>query len=109
MNLARLLSEAASDRPGHAALVFEGRDYTYEDLDRLTDRFASALADLEVGTGDVVAVWLDSTPELIVAYLGSVKAGAVPNVVNGLLTPEEVRAVVSDSGAHLLVTDPVRW
>ena len=52
---------------------------------------------------------LDSSPELVVAYLGASKAGVVPNVVNGMLKPDEVRAVVADSGARLLVTDPDRW
>ena len=59
--------------------------------------------------GEVVAIWLDSSPELVIAYLGALKAGVVPNVVNGMLKPDEVRAVVADSGARLLVTDPDRW
>ncbi len=37
------------------------------------------------------------------------KAGVVPNVVNTSLKPEEVRLVVSDSKALLLLTDPLRW
>jgi long-chain acyl-CoA synthetase len=37
------------------------------------------------------------------------KAGVVPNVVNAMLGPEEVRHIVADSEALLLVTDPDRW
>ena len=109
MNVAHLLTEAAKDRPHHTALLFEGRAFTYDELDRLTDRVASALTGLEAGRGEVVAIFLDSGPELLVAYLGALKAGAVPNVVNGSLQPEEVRHVVADSGARVLVTDPDRW
>jgi long-chain acyl-CoA synthetase len=109
MNIARLLNEAASERPGHPAFLFEDRAYTYEALDRLTDRFAGVLDDRGIGPGDVIAIFLDSSPELIIAFVGALKAGAVPNVVNGMLKPEEVRAVVSDSGARLLVIDPERW
>ena len=97
MNVAHLLTEAAKDRPHHTALFFEDRAFTYEALDRLTDRAASALTGLGAGRGEVVAIFLDSGPELLVGYLGALKAGAVPNVVNAALQPEEVRHVVADS------------
>jgi long-chain acyl-CoA synthetase len=111
MNLAQLLTEAASDRPGHPAFLCEGRTFTYAELDRLSDRFADALGPggLDVGAGGVAAIWLDSSAELLIAFLGALKAGVVPNVVNGMLKPEEVRAVVADSDARLLVTDRDRW
>jgi long-chain acyl-CoA synthetase len=109
MNIAQLLTEAASDRPGHPAFVWEDQTFTYADLNQLTDRFAAALDGLGVGAGEVAAIWLDSSPELMIAYLGALKAGVVPNVVNGMLKPEEVRTVVADSGARVLVTDPDRW
>ena len=109
MNVAHLLTEAAKDRPDHNAISFEDRDFTYEELDRLTDRAANALVGLEAGQGEVVAIFLESGPELLVGYLGALKAGAVPNVVNAALQPEEVRHVVADSGARVLITDPDRW
>jgi len=109
VNVADLLRNAARDRPEHTALLFEGSARTYAELDRLADRFANALGPLGVGPGGVVALFLDSGPELVIAYLGALRAGAVPNVVNGALKPEEVRLVVADSGARVLVVDPPRW
>ncbi len=108
MNIAHLLTEAARRRPDHPAFVFEGREFSYEVLDRLSDSFANALGRLGVGVKGVVAIFLESCPELIIAYLGSLKAGGVPNVVNGFLKPEEVRNIVHDSGAGILITDPGR-
>jgi long-chain acyl-CoA synthetase len=108
LNIAILLTEAAKTRTAHAALVFEGRTYTYEELDRLTNRFANALGAHGLVVGDVLAIDLESCPELVIAYLGAIKAGIVPNVVNAFLQPEEVRVVVADSGAKLIVTDPGR-
>ena len=108
MNIANLLAEAARTKPAHDALVFEGRTYSYDELDRLTSRFAHALAEHGVSKGDVLAIYLESCPELVIAYLGALKAGVAPNVVNGFLKPEEVRHVVADSGAKLIVTDSDR-
>jgi long-chain acyl-CoA synthetase len=108
VNIASLLTDAARERPSHPAFVFEGKALSYEELDRRTGRFANALRALGVDEGEVIAIFLESCPELAVAYLGALRAGAVPNVVNGFLRPEEVRHVVADSEARLLVTDPGR-
>jgi long-chain acyl-CoA synthetase len=109
MNTADLLRLPTRQRPDHPALLFEGRSYTYRDLDLLTDRFASYLRASRFQSGEVIALLLESRPELLIAALGAFKAGVVPNVVNAMLSPEEVRTVVANSGAALLVTDPERW
>jgi long-chain acyl-CoA synthetase len=109
MNIAHLLTEAAAKRPRHPAFLFEEQALNYAELDRRTSVFAALLERLGIGAGEVVAVFLDSSPELVIAFVGALKAGVVPNVVNGTLQPHEVRAVVADSRARLLVTDPARW
>jgi long-chain acyl-CoA synthetase len=109
VNIAGLLTEPAKRRARHPALLFEGRTFLYAELDRLTDRFANLLGSLEVGQAQVIAIFLESGPELLIAVLGSLKAGVVPNVVNAMLNPEELRRVVVHSEAVLLVTDPDRW
>jgi acyl-CoA synthetase (AMP-forming)/AMP-acid ligase II len=109
VNVAQLLTEPARERSQHPALLFEERTFTYAELDQLTSRFANLLTTLHIGQGGVLAIFLESSPELLISVLGSLKAGAVPNVVNAMLRPEEVRHVVSESGALLLVTDADRW
>ncbi|WP_422926611.1 class I adenylate-forming enzyme family protein [Singulisphaera sp. PoT] len=109
MNLVRLLIDATRARPDHSALEFEGTVFNHAELDVLTNRCANLLASLGVSRGDVIALYLESCPELVVAYLGALKAGVVPNVVNASLKPEEVRLVVADSRAKILITDETRW
>jgi long-chain acyl-CoA synthetase len=109
VNIADLLTVACARRPNHPALIFEGRVWSYADLDRATDRFASHLAAAGVAAGQVIGLLLESGPGLLIATLGAFRAGVVPNVVNAMLRPEEVRSVVADSRAVLLVTDAERW
>lgn len=108
MNIADLLRGSAMTRPDHLALIFEERTYTYRELDRLTDRFAASLQAGNVQPGQVIALLLESGPELVIAALGAFKAGIVPNIVNAMLRPEEVRPIVADSGAVWLLTDSER-
>lgn len=108
MNIADLLRESAVNRPQHPALIFEGRIYTYRELDRLTDRFAASLQAACIKPGQVIGLLLESGPQLVITVLGAFKAGVVPNVVNAMLRPEEVRAVICDSQAVWLLTDSER-
>lgn len=109
MNLADLLVAAARERPDHPAVVYERRRYTYAELDEYTSRFASAVEDLGAGPGTVVAVDLYSTPELVITYFGALRAGMVANVINAMLKEEEVRYILNDSQAQVLVTDAAHY
>ena len=44
------------------ALIFYGKKMRYSELKQLTDRFAAALADLGVGKGSTVALFLLNCP-----------------------------------------------
>lgn len=79
MNISDLLHNSAVTRPGHAALIFEGRIYTYGELDRLTNQFAEALRVGGVKNGQVIGLLLESGPALVIAALGAFKAGVVGN------------------------------
>ena len=46
------MAEAVAERPGAPALLFKGRTVTYGQLDRLSDAFAVALAELGVAGGE---------------------------------------------------------
>jgi acetyl-CoA synthetase len=82
------------------------RLYTYMDLDRGASRFASSLQREGISRGDTVAILASRIPELVVALLGSLRAGAVPTVLFSSFGPEPVRRRLAQAGARLLVTEP---
>jgi non-ribosomal peptide synthetase component F len=61
--------------PDAAALVFEGDELTYRELDRRANRVAHLLRGLLVGPGTLVAVAFERSVEMVVAILGVLKAG----------------------------------
>ncbi|MBU8540383.1 non-ribosomal peptide synthetase [Falsiroseomonas tokyonensis] len=74
--LVGLIEATLTARPEAEALVFEGRVLSYGELDRRSAALAGALAARGIGRGDIVAVALDRSFELIVALLGTLRAGA---------------------------------
>ncbi|AWM86338.1 acetate--CoA ligase [Microvirga sp. 17 mud 1-3] len=80
------------------------RNFTYGDLQRLTSRFANILRSLDIAKGDRVYCLLGRVPELYVAALGSLKAGAVFCPLFSAFGPEPIKARMSIGEAKLLVT-----
>jgi len=97
-------------KAGHRrALVFEGQSWTYAQLDAAIDRFAASLSALQLPRPSVVSIFTESVPELIIAYLGTARAGHVTNIVNGTLQGPEVAFILADSNTRVFVTDGARW
>ena len=82
----------------------EERDITYADLLADVERFANALTDLGVRSGDVVGIYLPMIPEVIVAMLACARIGAPHNVVFGGFSAEAVRERMEVSQARVLIT-----
>jgi long-chain acyl-CoA synthetase len=104
MNIARSIEHGARMHPERTAILFEGSEISYRELDRRVNRAASVLHGLGVCPGDRVAIHLPNVPEFAVAYLGVVKIGAIAVSVNPNLTQSEVNTVLNDSGSRVLVT-----
>jgi acyl-CoA synthetase (AMP-forming)/AMP-acid ligase II len=103
--VARVLDRALAGDPDREALVTRSQRLTYAELDRLADRAAHALADLGVASGDRVAASLPNEADVVVAFHGAMRLGAVWVGVNQALAPPEKRWQLADCGASLLLTD----
>jgi benzoate-CoA ligase family protein len=78
---------------------------TYRNLAKLTDRWALRFVESGIAEGDRVALLLLDSPEFIACFLGAAFIGAIAVPINTFSTSEEIRFVLSDSGAKLLVVD----
>ena len=75
-SLPELLDRAAERWPDRPSLIFYGKRMTFKELAVLTKKFATALADLGVKKGDVVALYLPNCPQFVIAYYGAMRLGA---------------------------------
>ncbi|MFN2594616.1 MAG: long-chain fatty acid--CoA ligase [Actinomycetota bacterium] len=106
MNLARLLSDAAASAPDKPALVSSGSSIDFATFDKEAGRVAAWLVSIGVQPGDRVAIAMGNVAQFPFAYFGSLRAGAVVVPVNVLLTDDEVRRILKDSGAKALIAAP---
>jgi acyl-CoA synthetase (AMP-forming)/AMP-acid ligase II len=104
-SIARVLDRALAADPDREALVTRTRRLTYAELDVEAHRAARALRELGVGPGDRVAASLPNDADVVVAFHGAMRLGAVWLGVNSALAPPEKRYLLDDSGAALLLSD----
>ncbi|MBO2459477.1 AMP-binding protein [Actinomadura violacea] len=99
----RLLDDAAERYPRRTALVFSGRRTAYRDLRDAADRFADGLHRLGVQPGDRVALILPNCPQLVIAFFGVLRRGAIAVQHNPLYTEEEMLHQLADCDARVAV------
>ncbi|HZF09509.1 MAG TPA: amino acid adenylation domain-containing protein, partial [Thermoanaerobaculia bacterium] len=99
------LFEAQVERtPSAVALADAGNHLTYAELDRRADRLAGDLRRLGAGPEGLVSVCLPRSPELIVALLAVLKAGAAYVPLDPAYPRERLGFILADTRARLLVT-----
>src|SRR5205823_11248951 len=81
-NIGAAACDRHADGSGRPALVYQEpggtvERFTFDDLKRLSNRCANALAALGIAPGDRVGVLLPQRPETAIAHLASYKPGAV--------------------------------
>ena len=103
----RLLGpEALARFGGRTAFLFGAEALSYAALAGRVRGAAEAYARLGVAPGDRVLILLRDSPRYAVAWLGAVWLGAVAIGLNTKLGDADLRYVVEDSGARLLVSEP---
>ena len=103
------LSSHAAQRPDHPAVVaYEGgrlaHETSYAQLAVLAERFAGALAELGVGRGDVVMIYVPNWWLLGPMYLGCARAGAIAAPAQMEYRSREVGHILRASGAKVCVS-----
>ncbi|MFO7173724.1 MAG: long-chain fatty acid--CoA ligase [Bacillota bacterium] len=101
--LHRLVEETATRYPELPAIRFYGWRLRYGELWHQVRAMARALADLGVQPGDRVALMLPNCPQYVIAYYGTLMAGAVVAQVNPLYTERELQYLVTNAGAETIV------
>jgi long-chain acyl-CoA synthetase len=104
MNIAHNVERGRRIFPQKTALIFEGKSFTYKDIDQMANRVANGLRGLGIESGDRVALFLPNIPEFVISYLGILKIGAVAVSVNVMLKSAEVSFILNDCAAKAIIT-----
>jgi O-succinylbenzoate-CoA ligase len=105
VNFSEVISYHASRSPLREALKYQGRSYTYKEMDERINACAKVLKDLGVKKGDRVALLLQNCVEFIETVIATNRIGAVFLPLNYRLAAEEFIYILNDAGAKVLVSE----
>ena len=94
------------DRP---AVTLKGRTLSYRQLADHVDRFTTALAGLGVEKDTRVALWMPNLPQMVIAFLATLRLGAQVVNTNPLYVERELEHQFNDAGVTVVVTLDYLW
>ena len=104
MKLRELLETNIDQYGEYPFLFFNDKQYTNIETKKYADQLASGLQKLGVENGDRIIVLMPNCPEVIIAYQGITRAGAVIVPVMFTLHPKEIHYIALNSGAKAVIT-----
>jgi long-chain acyl-CoA synthetase len=105
LTVADPLRHARRTSPGRTAVVCGGETFDYRTLHDRAARLVGGLRSLGVGPGDRVAVLALNCHRYLEAYLGIPAGGMVVVPLNIRLAEPELREILRDADARVLITD----
>lgn len=114
--LHRLFEAEVRRRPAAIAAVFEGRQITYDALNRRANQLARHLLRLGVGPEVAVGLCTDRSFDMLVGIFGILKAGGVWVPLDAAYPMERLSLMIAEAGVSVLLTQeelsgllPMHW
>ncbi|HIK07102.1 MAG TPA: amino acid adenylation domain-containing protein, partial [Trichormus sp. M33_DOE_039] len=100
-----IISQQAQQTPDATAVAFADKTLTYAELNAKSNQIAHYLLQLGIKSEARIGVYLErSSPLLIIALLGILKAGAAYVPLDPTFPPERLRFMMADAELTLLLT-----
>ncbi|KAG0369653.1 hypothetical protein BC939DRAFT_436327 [Gamsiella multidivaricata] len=105
VNISYRFEETCKKHPNKEALVFEGKSYTFADIQRESNRIGNWLLSKGVKRGDIVSLLMQNRPEFLFCWLGINKIGATGAFINTNLTGKPLTHSLKTATSSLLILD----
>jgi solute carrier family 27 fatty acid transporter 1/4 len=77
-----VFEETVKKLPNKVAIIFEGKEWTFQELDHLANRIANYLSKSGFHPGETIAIFMENCPEYVALYIGMSKIGVVASLIN---------------------------
>lgn len=109
-NLYRLFAERfPADKSACAIETPEGLYYSWDDIERASARMANLLASLDLTPGARIAVQVEKSPEALLLYLATLRAGFVYLPLNTAYREGEIAYFVENAAPDVVVCSPANF
>ena len=103
---AQFFARFSHDLQRPCLILADGRVWTYADIDHASAKLANLLQALGLRPGDRLAVQAEKSPEFLMLYLASLRAGTVFLPLNPAYQAQEIEYFLNDAQPGLFVCRP---
>ncbi len=89
-SLGKMLDVTVSKYPNNTAVVFEGRELSWQQLNSLANQYSHLIKQQGVVRGDCVALYMQNRIEYLACFLGMAKLGVTAALINSSLTGKQL-------------------
>ena len=100
----QLFEAQAEHTPDAVAVVFEGKQFTYRELNRRANQLAHYLQSMGVGTEVLVGIAVERSIEMVVGLYGILKAGGAYLPIDPTYPSERIAYMLENAQAPILLT-----
>jgi amino acid adenylation domain-containing protein len=99
----RLILEQVASRPGEPAVLYGAQSLTFGELGAQAGRLAGRLRALGIGQGSLVGLYLERSPEMVVAILATLEAGGAYLPLDPSYPAERIAFMLEDARPGVLL------
>ncbi|KAG1454227.1 hypothetical protein G6F46_005321 [Rhizopus delemar] len=99
--------EKAKANPQQVFVLFEGKEYTFRQIEKASNQLAHWLIAQHVKKGDIVCMMLQNHPTFYIALFAISKLGAIPSLINTNLVDQSLLHCIKVAESKLFLFDPV--
>jgi long-chain acyl-CoA synthetase len=103
MNISKNLEQSAFYFPNNTAIIEQGIEISYAELNERANRIATALLRLGVSAGDHIALCAPNSGKWVAFYFGVLKTGAVAVTLSSLLSRKELALLLGHCRPKVLL------
>ncbi|MHA2009093.1 MAG: long-chain-fatty-acid--CoA ligase [Promethearchaeota archaeon] len=103
INISEFLDNTTKEFGGRTAIWFMNHKISFKKFKDISERLATALVNLGVKKGDVVAIMLPNMPQFPFSFYGIQKAGGTVTACSVLNTEHELAYQLNDCGAEIII------
>ncbi|MED1785089.1 long-chain-fatty-acid--CoA ligase [Brevibacillus fortis] len=105
MNIVKMLEVNAARHPWKEAIIYQDRQYTYDEFNGIVNQLAHGLIARGVAKGDKVALMMKNSDYFAIAYYACAKIGAVLVPMNFRLLEKELNYIITQSDSKHIISD----
>jgi amino acid adenylation domain-containing protein len=103
-SIQELFEEQVRRAPSAVALMFGEKHWSYDQLNRGANQLARPLRKLGVGRDIPVGVWMERSPEMVMALLAILKAGGAYLPLDPSYPKARLEFMIADAGMRVILT-----